>query len=177
MTAGRRSATLLVTLFLGGCAGGHPPLATIQRIPGSTQEGGAAASHDTLRPIRRIDGTAAPTAGTIRPLHDSADAAPTAGEIIPLRDTSAVEPVEGTSWTGSNVDGALTLEFLAGGSLRYTTPNGTYTNGTWQQHAHTITFEMNSHFADYSGRIHGTRMNGQAHNTQGRSWAWEAARQ
>lgn len=192
MSVGRRSLALLAAALLAGCAAAHPPLATITRIPGSTtREGNVVGPGDSAHTIHRVSG-ATSTAGTIRPLHDSGSTAPapaTTGVIRPLEgrrgaiahdgspvDTS-VSPLDGTRWSGTTVDGAITFEFLVGGILRYTTETGTYTNGTWQQLGNTLQFEMNGHYADYTGRIRGGRMSGTARNTPGRTWEWEATRQ
>lgn len=190
MSVGRRSPALLAAVLLAGCAGAHPPLATITRIPGSTtREGNVIEPLDSAHTIHRVSGQhseTSGTAGTIRPLHDSAVSPPaTAGVIRPLEGRhegaspadSTVVPLDGTRWSGTTVDGPITFEFLVGGILRYTTETGTYTNGTWQQLGNTLQFEMNGHYADYTGRIRGGRMSGSAHNTPGRSWEWEATRQ
>ena len=203
MSVGRRSLALLAAALLAGCAAAHPPLATITRIPGSTtREGNVIEPLDSAHRIHRVNG-ATSTAGTIRPLHDSTGAgSATAGTIRPLHDPSgtepstagvirplegrrpaaspadtAVVPLDGTRWAGTTVDGPITFEFLVGGILRYTTETGVYTNGTWQQLGNTLQFEMNGHYADYTGRIRGGRMSGTAHNTPGRSWEWEATRE
>ena len=191
MSAGRRPLALLASLLIAGCAGSHPPLGTIQRIPGSTtREGHEIVPLDSSRVIHPVDGTNTSTGGTIRPLRDTGStAAPTAGvirpldghgafpthEVIPL-DTNVV-PLDSTRWVGTTLDGPITLEFLVGGILRYTTSNGTFSNGTWTQMGNTVQFEMNGHFADFSGRIRGARMSGGAHNRQDRAWDWEATRQ
>ena len=176
MSAGRRLRALILPLLLSGCAAQRPPLATIERIPGSTTHGGDP-SADSTHTIRPLQGSGNATAGTIRPLRDSGDTtSATAGEIVPLRDTASVIPLDGTTWNSSNYEGSLTLEFLVGGILRYTTSAGTWTNGTWEQHANAVTFEMNSHFADYSGHIRGGHMSGTARNRTGRTWDWEATR-
>lgn len=190
MPAGRRPEHWIASLsLLAACAGGHPPLATIERIPGSaTREGGAIVPVDSARTIHRAAGTTATTTGEIHPLRDSGavagmiaprrtDAAATAGEIVPLHDTSAVVPLDGTRWQGSAIDGPVTLEFLIGGFLRYTTANGTFSNGTWHQEGNAVTFEMNSHYADYTGHIRGPRMSGHGENRAGRTFDWEATRQ
>lgn len=173
-----RPAPLLLMALLTACGGNRPPLATIERVPGSTtHEIKPLDSHG--REIVPLDSTPGREVRpleqderTIRPLGSS----PAAGrEIAPL-DTLVV-PVDGTTWHGSNYEGALTLEFLIGGILRYTTPNGTWSNGTWHQQGNSVAFEMNSHYADYSGRIRGTRMSGAGHNRAGRTWDWQATRQ
>ena len=178
MSPFRRPAFLVAFLLLTAC-GGHPPLRQITPVEGSrTREGGE---------IRPIDSTRSPE---IRPLHpgdrtiqrvDSgrsirplAGAAP-AREITPL--AGDVVPLDSTTWVGANHEGAITLEFLIGGILRYTTANGTWTNGTWSQQGNTVTFEMNSHYADYTGQIRGTHMSGTGHNTRGARWEWRADRQ
>ena len=200
MRLGRRPAPLLVTLLLAACGGNHRPLGTITPVPESgTHEIKPLGAHrpeivplDSTRPhdvqrldaagheivpldsahtIRRLAGATRPV-HEIRPLQDSVGAV---HEIVPLG--TAVTPLHGTKWQGENFEGALTLEFLVGGILRYTTPNGTWTNGTWHQDANVITFEMNAHYADYTGRLRGTRMTGTGHNRTGRTWDWSAARE
>ena len=173
-----RRPLLLVSLTLLAACGGHPPLQQITPVEGSrTREGGEIRRLDSsgheIRPLRpgertieRVD-----SGHTIRPL---AGAAP-AREIVPLN--GDVVPVDVTTWVGSNHEGAITFEFLIGGILRYSTPNGTWTNGTWSQQGNTITFEMNSHYADYTGQIRGTHMSGTGHNTRGARWEWRAERQ
>ena len=190
MSVGRRPAIILApVILLAACAGGHPPLATIERIPGSgSRDGGTIVPVDSTRTIHRAAGTTSGTNGEIRPIRDSAgttgtvlprrEGAPsTAGEIVPLHDTSAVVPLDGTRWQGTAIDGPVTLEFLVGGFLRYTTANGTFANGSWHQDGNAVTFEMNSHYADYTGHIHGTRMSGRGENRAGRTFDWEATRQ
>lgn len=176
---------LLVPLSVLIACGGHPPLRQITPVEGSrTREGGEIRRIDSthgneIRPLRpgtrtieRVD-----TGRTIRPLDGGAagrEVTPTR-EITPL--SNDVVPVDGTTWVGSNHEGPITFEFLIGGILRYTTPNGTWSNGTWSQQGNTITFEMNSHYADYTGQIRGTRMSGTGHNTPGARWDWRAERQ
>ena len=200
MRLGRRPAPLLVTLILAACGGNHRPLGTITPVAESgTHEIKPLGTHrheivplDSTRPheIQRLDAagheivpidsahTIRPLRGAsrpvheIRPLHDSTG---TLREIVPL--DTVVVPVDGTKWQGENFEGALTLEFLVGGILRYTNFNGTFINGTWHQEGNVIAFEMNSHYADYTGRLRGTRMTGTGHNRTGRTWDWSAARQ
>jgi hypothetical protein len=126
---------------------------------------------DSAHTIRRLAGAARPV-HEIRPLHDSTGAV---REIVPL--DSTVVPLDGSTWQAENYEGSLRLEFLVGGILRYTSANGTWTNGTWHQEGNAVTFEMNSHYADYAGHLRGTRMSGTAHNTTGRTWEWAATRE
>ena len=169
---------LLASLLLAAC-GGHPPLRQITPVEGSqTREGGTIQPLDSsrtreIRPLHPGDQTIAPldSGRTIRPVAGAA-----AGrEIVPL--STEVVPVDGTTWVGADHEGPLTLEFLVGGILRYTKPGGTYINGTWQQHSNTITFETNSHYADWTGEIRGRRMTGTGHNRQGARWDWRAERE
>ncbi|HET7042022.1 MAG TPA: hypothetical protein VFI13_08375, partial [Gemmatimonadales bacterium] len=61
MSVGRRLSALLTTLLLAGCAAHRPPLATIERIPGSTTyDGGPSDSSRTIHKLA-AGGT---TAGT-----------------------------------------------------------------------------------------------------------------
>ena len=199
MRLGRRPAPLLVTLLLAACGGNHRPLGRITPVQeDGTHEIKPLAAHpreivplDSTRPrviqpldaagheivpldsahtIRRLAG-AIPSMHEIRPLRDSTGAL---REIVPLDTT--VAPLDGTKWQGENFEGALTLEFLVGGILRYTTPNGSWTNGTWHQVRNVITFEMNAHYADYTGHVRGPRMTGTGQNRTGRTWDWSAAR-
>lgn len=158
MRLGRRPVPLCLLLLLTACGGNRRPLGTIEPVPGSrTREGGEIVPLDSAR------------AREIRPLGTTEhEIAPIEGEVV---------PVDATRWQGTNYEGELTLEFLIGGILRYTAPSGTWTNGTWHQAGNTITFEMNSHFADYTGRIRGPRMSGTAHDRHGRTWDWQATRQ
>src|SRR5690349_5461747 len=154
-----RRPRLLLSLTLLTACGGHPPLQQITPVEGSrTREGGEIRRidsthgneirplHPGTRTIERVD-----SGRVIRPLSGGAvtrESTPTR-EITPL--SNDVVPVDGTTWIGSNHEGAITFEFLIGGILRYTTANGTWSNGTWSQQGNTITFEMNAHYADYTG--------------------------
>lgn len=174
----RRSASLPVLVLMAACSGGHQ-LQPITPVPGSrTTEGRTIEPLDSsrtreIRPLHPGEHTIVPldSGRTVRPLEGAASGR----EIVPL--SGEVVPVDGTKWVGSDHEGPLTLEFLVGGILRYTKPGGTYTNGTWQQHSNTITFETNSHYADWTGEIRGRRMSGTGHNRQGVRWDWRAERE
>lgn len=177
MRLGRRPAPLCLLVLLTACGGNRRPLGTIEPVPGSrTREGGEIVPLDSarareIRPLGRTEHEIAPldSGRTILPRTAAGrEIAPIEGEVV---------PVDATRWQGTNYEGELTLEFLIGGILRYTAPSGTWTNGTWHQAGNTITFEMNSHFADYTGRIRGPRMSGSAHDRHGRTWDWQATRQ
>lgn len=83
----------------------------------------------------------------------------------------------GTTWSGATSDGdAYTFEFRAGGRLHYTSPSGTFDNGTWTQDGTDVSFEMNGHYSDYTGTLHGDELRGAGRNRVGRSWTWSVTR-
>ena len=187
MWRSRPSGFLAILALLTACGGGHR-LQPITPVPGSrTTEGRTIEPLDSsrsreIRPLHPGTHTIVPldsgrtivprdSGRTVRPL----DATASGREIVPL--STEVVPVDGTRWVGSDHEGPLTLEFLVGGILRYTKPGGTFTNGTWQQHSNTVTFETNSHYADWTGEIRGRRMSGTGHNRQGARWDWRAERE
>ena len=192
---------LLPALFLAVACAGHRPLPTLEPVPGSrTREAGEIVPLDST--ARRTGATTAAPVAEIRPLGDStpapereirrlgdANAPTTERMILPLgrgtppgmREVAPVEEtfvvLDSTRWVGANTQGAITFEFLIGGILRYTTSNGVFTNGTWQQAGSTVTFELNSRYAEYTGQIRGTRMSGTWQNRAGVRATWEATRQ
>ena len=177
----RRPAPQLFLVLLAACGGTQRPLGTIEPVPGSrTREGREIVPLDSvvsrqIKPLNGIGREIVPldSGRTIRRLGDTTVII--GREIAPVE--TEVVPVDGTLWRGSNYEGELILEFLIGGILRYTAPSGTWSNGTWHQDGNGITFEMNSHWSDYSGRIRGTRMTGTGYNRAGRTWDWQATRQ
>jgi hypothetical protein len=81
--------------------------------------------------------------------------------------------VEGTTWVGADSDGdEYTYHFLRGNTLTYTSPTGTYSGEPWEQHGNTVSWNMNDHYADYSGTIVGKTMSGTARNVTGKHWTW-----
>jgi uncharacterized protein (TIGR02996 family) len=83
----------------------------------------------------------------------------------------------GTCWAGRDSAGRLyVFRYLAGGELNYTSPSGTFQNGTWRQVGNHVAMEMNRHFADYEGFVAGGQVRGTARNVAGGSWRWEATR-
>jgi hypothetical protein len=119
-----------------------------------------------------------PELATIEPIRGKRTAEGNiAGEIVPLAASQGpADTLLGTTWEGEGLDGAITFEFLPDGVLRYTTAENSYTNGTWQQAGHLVSFEMNGRFAEWSGRIAASRMTGSAQNGAGRRWNWQATR-
>ncbi|MFM7149500.1 MAG: hypothetical protein ACKO23_06620 [Gemmataceae bacterium] len=68
------------------------------------------------------------------------------------------------------------FRFLAEEILNYTSPSGTFQNGTWKQVGPTVHFEMNRNYAIYSGSYYSGFFGGKAKNIAGRSWRWRARR-
>lgn len=188
----RRPVICTALLLLAACGGGQRELARIEPIPGSrTHEGGEIVPLDSARRRQTAEGN---IAGEIVPLRGAQARTDTAAvrEIRPLgsssgNDSRTIVPIAvpqgptdtllATTWQGEGLEGSITFEFLADGVLRYTTSDSSYTNGTWEQRGNRISFEMNSRFAEWTGRIDRTRMAGSAHNSAGRQWNWQASRQ
>jgi uncharacterized protein (TIGR02996 family) len=83
----------------------------------------------------------------------------------------------GTCWSGTDSDGDHDVwRYLPGGVLNYTSPSGTYQNGTWVQIGNHVAMEMNRHYADYEGFIGGDWIRGTARNVNERRWRWKARR-
>jgi hypothetical protein len=103
------------------------------------------------------------------------------GDGIPGRDGSyeltGTESVEGTMWRGETTPGAIFIvRFERGGILCYTSPSGTWRNGTWKQNGSAIYLEMNQKYAEYRGVIRGDRIAGEAGNVNGDNWTWDVKR-
>lgn len=93
---------------------------------------------------------------------------------VPLPAPTAAKDVLGTTWVGTGVrDEPLTMTFLPGGVLRYTTLSGTWENGRWEQHGERIQIDTNNHYADYEGTLSGGTIKGSAHNVTGLKWTWQ----
>jgi hypothetical protein len=87
-------------------------------------------------------------------------------------------PVAGTTWSGTDSDGAhYVFTFEPDGALAYTSPTGSYRNGTWTQSGATVSWETNNHYADYKGEVRGDTMSGRASNVTGLEWTWRVTRQ
>ena len=84
----------------------------------------------------------------------------------------ASEAISGTVWRGIADGVEETWEFRPDGTLHYTTPSGTWDNGTWKQDGSHVTWETNEHYADYDGSITGTLMRGKAWNVDNHRWTW-----
>jgi uncharacterized protein (TIGR02996 family) len=83
----------------------------------------------------------------------------------------------GTCWAGDDSDGmAYIFRYRPRGKLNYTSPSGTFLNGTWRQVGNVVWMEMNRHYADYEGVIAGDRIRGGARNIERRRWRWDVTR-
>lgn len=79
----------------------------------------------------------------------------------------------GTVWTGSSSEGrAYTFRYLDPVKLNYTSPSGTFLNGTWRQIGNCVQMEMNNHYADYQGFIAGDEIRGKGHNITQHHWGF-----
>jgi uncharacterized protein (TIGR02996 family) len=83
----------------------------------------------------------------------------------------------GTCWSGtSTLDSFYVWRFLPGGVLNYTSPSGTFQNGTWVQIGNCVRMETNRHYADYEGFVGGDVIHGRAHNVGEQKWRWTVRR-
>ncbi len=103
---------------------------------------------------------------------------PSPNPLILVTSTSAIQNLEGTVWAGTDSDGDYYVyEFLAGGTLKYTSPSGTFTDGTWEQNGNSIYMEKNKKFSECEGIISGNSMSGNCWNQNGHKWTWTVTRQ
>ncbi len=83
----------------------------------------------------------------------------------------------GTCWAGTDSRGQFYIwRYLPGGVLNYTSPSGTWQNGTWAQAGNHIAMETNRHYADYEGFVGGDEIRGGARNVTGLKWRWRVRR-
>ena len=79
----------------------------------------------------------------------------------------------GTCWAGTDSrDCHYIWRYLPGGVLNYTSPSGTYQNGTWAQVGNHVAMETNRHYADCEGFVGGDEIRGKSHNITGLKWRW-----
>jgi uncharacterized protein (TIGR02996 family) len=76
----------------------------------------------------------------------------------------------GTCWVGDSNVGLYIWRYLPGGVLNYTSPSGTFQNGTWSQVGNRVAMETNRHYADYTGFVGGHEVRGTASNVAGLKW-------
>jgi hypothetical protein len=90
---------------------------------------------------------------------------------------AGTENVEGTVWKGETRPGQIFIvRFERGGILCYTSPSGTWRNGTWKQTGNAIYLEMNQKYAEYRGVMRGDRITGEAGNRVNDQWTWDVKR-
>jgi uncharacterized protein (TIGR02996 family) len=83
----------------------------------------------------------------------------------------------GTCWSGpSTLERHYVWRFLPGGVLNYTSPTGTFQNGTWQQVGTVVLMEVNRHYADHEGFVGGEWIHGRSKNVVGDRWRWKTKR-
>jgi len=84
--------------------------------------------------------------------------------------------IAGSVWSGEADGHIFICRFEKGGILNYTSPTGTFRNGTWKQKDGSIYLEMNNKYAEYVGTIKGERIEGTAANVAGQKWTWHVKR-
>lgn len=106
----------------------------------------------------------------VAPMRADSGSTPISYEIVSIN-------IEGSVWSGvDSMSHAYTFRFLKDGILNYTSPSGTYQNGTWTQHGANVYMEMNGKFAEYRGVVKGEHIVGQAGNIRGLRWSWRVQR-
>lgn len=79
----------------------------------------------------------------------------------------------GTEWWGTSDNRDMTFRFKADGILNYTSPSGTFNDGTWKQTGSTVVLNMNKNYATYTGTVETNRIWGSAENVTGHKWTFE----
>jgi hypothetical protein len=80
--------------------------------------------------------------------------------------------LEGTTWEGEGPNGPYTVEFLAGGRLRYKNAFiEQATGGTWKQVGAYVQLSVGG-YANWNGKITGGEMKGTGENASGEKWEW-----
>jgi len=83
----------------------------------------------------------------------------------------------GTCWSGpSTLETHYVWRFLPKGVLNYTSPTGTFQNGTWQQIGTVVQMEVNRHYTDHEGFVVGDWIHGRSKNVVGQHWRWKTKR-
>ncbi|HEV3467969.1 MAG TPA: caspase family protein [Pyrinomonadaceae bacterium] len=80
--------------------------------------------------------------------------------------------LEGTTWEGEGPNGPYTVEFLAGGRLRYKNAFiEQATGGTWKQVGAHVQLSVGG-YANWNGKITGGEMKGEGSNAAGEKFTW-----
>jgi hypothetical protein len=92
------------------------------------------------------------------------------------KDVREIPKIKGTTWTGTDsMETVMTCTFCDDGTLEYTSTHKggmptTYRNGTWKQDGKNVSWEMNQHYADYTGTVAKGKMEIAAKNVTGLTW-------
>ena len=79
--------------------------------------------------------------------------------------------VRGNHYSGTDSDGDFyEYEFSTSGTLKYTSPSGTYSNGTWQQYKSSIFIETNGHYKVCIGIVDETSLEFKCWNKNNQFW-------
>ncbi|MDQ3804982.1 MAG: caspase family protein [Acidobacteriota bacterium] len=88
------------------------------------------------------------------------------------RETAPPVNLEGTTWEGEGPNGPYTVEFLAGGKLRYKNAFiEQATGGTWKQAGAFVQLSVGG-YANWNGKMVGGEMKGEGTNASGEKWNW-----
>jgi Caspase domain len=88
------------------------------------------------------------------------------------REAAAPIKLEGTTWEGEGASGPYTVEFLAGGRLRYKNAfSDRATGGTWQQVGVYVQLSVGG-YANWNGKMDGPEMKGEGSNAAGEKFNW-----
>ncbi len=86
----------------------------------------------------------------------------------------AGQSVRGNTYSGIDSDGDnYVYEFLNDGKLKYTSPSGTYTNGSWQQYETAIYIQRNEHYVDCVGMVGKESLKFKCWNVKNNFWIHE----
>ena len=88
------------------------------------------------------------------------------------RETAAPVNLEGTTWEGEGENGPYTVEFLAGGRLRYKNAFiEQATGGSWKQAGAHVQISVGG-YSNWNGKLTGGEMKGTGANASGEKWDW-----
>jgi hypothetical protein len=92
------------------------------------------------------------------------------------RETAPPVNLEGTTWEGEGASGPYTIEFLAGGRIRYKNlMSEQATGGTWKQVGVYVHLWVGG-YANWNGKMAGPEMKGEGSNAAGEKFTWAMTR-
>jgi len=92
------------------------------------------------------------------------------------RETAAPPELAGTTWEGEGANGPYTVEFFAGGKLRYKNAFiEQATGGTWKQVGAFVQLSVGA-YSNWNGKLVGGEMKGSGANASGEKWDWTMTR-